>query len=146
MGSHGASGQKPCCECGLEVKTWNCVQCANDAFCDDCWNKQRPHRAGAVGIDGRPHEKVDVEVVSRLTQIFGHNRTPEEQEGLHISDISTTWFGVMKGAGRPFLHCSNRLVDIMCESQTGQHPERFPHIVSFVGQTGNRRIAPLHTT
>ncbi|KAK0724572.1 hypothetical protein B0H67DRAFT_657154, partial [Lasiosphaeris hirsuta] len=124
------------CHSLLQVKTWNCVQCANDAFCDDCWGKQRPHRAGAVGIDGRPHEKVDVEVVSRLTQIFGHNRTPEEQEALHMSDISTTWFGVMRGGGRPFLHCSNRLIDIIQKSQTGRHSERFLHLVSFVGQTG----------
>ncbi|KAK3389280.1 hypothetical protein B0H63DRAFT_537088 [Podospora didyma] len=125
-----------CCECGRNVKTWNCVQCANDAFCDDCWIKQRPHRAGAVGIDGRPHEQVDLEVVHRLTQIFGHHRSQEEQEQLHESDINTTWFGVMKGSNQQFLHYSNRLINIMRESQTGEFAERFPHLVSFVGQTG----------
>ncbi|KAK3379099.1 hypothetical protein B0T24DRAFT_716735 [Lasiosphaeria ovina] len=93
-------------------------------------------RAGAVGIDGRPHEKVDPEVVQRLTQIFGHHRSLEEQEALHESDINTTWFGVLKGSNQQFLHYSNRLINIMRESQTGDFAERFPHLVSFVGQTG----------
>ena len=135
---------RPCCACERHVKTWTCVQCNNEAFCDECWGKERPHKPGAVGIDGRPHEKVDVEVVARLTRIFGDSRSPEEQEALHVSDIDTTWFGVMKGANQPVLHYSHRLLDIMRESQTGQYPERFPHLVSFVGQTGNHIPSFLH--
>lgn len=130
---------KPCCECQRPIRTWNCVQCNNEAFCDECWSKERPHRPGAVGIDGRPHEKVDVEVVARLTRIFGNKRTPEEQEALHVSDINTTWFGLTKGANHmqgPVLYYSGRMQDIMAESHTGQFTERFPHLVSFVGQTG----------
>jgi hypothetical protein len=34
------------------------------------------------------------------------------------------------------LYYSRRMQEIISESQTGQYPERFPHLVSFVGQTG----------
>ncbi|KAI8626808.1 hypothetical protein F5Y19DRAFT_466119 [Xylariaceae sp. FL1651] len=125
-----------CGVCQRLVRTWKCVQC-DDFFCDECWPKERPHRPGKVGIDGRPHEKVDEEVISRLKLTFTQP-TKEEQERRHEFDINTTWFGVAKEANQPFLHHSNRLVDIMQEHPTPYHPaDRFPHLVSFVGQTGD---------
>ncbi|KAK0721616.1 hypothetical protein B0T26DRAFT_800576 [Lasiosphaeria miniovina] len=128
------SGRTPCCDCGCAVKAWKCVQC-DDSFCDDCWPKQRPHRPGKVGIDGRHHERVDEEVVRRLQRIFGQ-ASEEEQSDRHGGDIDTTWFGVDKDANQSFLHTSNRLVEVLHESQTGEFTERFPQLVSFVGQTG----------
>ncbi|KAH7009972.1 hypothetical protein EDB80DRAFT_838977 [Ilyonectria destructans] len=123
-----------CCECNGPNKAWKCVQC-DDFFCDACWPLERPHRPGKVGIDGRQHEKVDEEVIHRLKQIFGQP-TQEEQHRRHGTDINTTWFGVVKEANQPYLHYSNRLVDILRESQVGVHSDRFPQLVSFVGQTG----------
>lgn len=71
----------------------------------------------------------------RLQQIFGQP-TAEEQHRRHTNDINTTWFGVTKEHDQPYLHYSNRLVDILRESQVGAFAERFPQLVSFVGQTG----------
>ncbi|CEI60194.1 hypothetical protein FVEN_g6376 [Fusarium venenatum] len=124
----------PCCVCGGPSKAWKCVQC-DDFFCDECWPKERPHRPGKVGIDGREHEKVDEDIVDRLQRIFGQP-TAEEQHQRHTNDINTTWFGITKEYGQPYLHYSNRLVDILRESQIGAFTERFPQLVSFVGQTG----------
>jgi hypothetical protein len=92
-------------------------------------------KPGKVGIDGRQHEKVDEEVVRRLRKIFDQP-SQEEQSSHHGGDIDTTWFGVGKEANQSFLHYSNRLVEVLHESQTGEFIERFPQLVSFVGQTG----------
>ncbi|KAM0229457.1 hypothetical protein ACHAPO_010001 [Fusarium lateritium] len=92
-------------------------------------------KPGKVGIDGLEHEKVDEDIVHRLQQIFGQP-SAEEQYQRHTNDINTTWFGVTKEHDQPYLHYSNRLVDILRESQVGTFPERFPQLVSFVGQTG----------
>ncbi|KAF4967420.1 hypothetical protein FSARC_5033 [Fusarium sarcochroum] len=125
-----------CCVCQHSSrKAWNCVYC-DDSFCDECWLKERPHRPGKVGIDGRPHEKVDEEVVRRLKKIF-NEPTVEEQYGRHRNDIDTTWFGAYKEKGQLFLNSTNRLADILCESQKGAPTDRFPQLVSFVGQAGS---------
>jgi hypothetical protein len=139
--SPSTDGQERCCICEQRVRIWRCLQCAADAFCDVCWKAQRSHRPGAVGLDGRPHEKVDPGVFARFNRIFGHDWGAEEQEELHERDINTTWFSVEKRSSsrEPFLRHSSRLTDIMRESQTGEHSERFPRLVSFVGQTGNNR-------
>ncbi len=136
--SHFATSQKPCCVCLRQTKTWVCVQCSSYAFCDECWIQERPHGPGAVGIDGRPHEKVDLEVVDRLMRVFGPGPSSEDQEALHVSDLDTTWFGVTRGANhaQPVLYHSRRMQEIMSDSQTERYTERFPHLVSFVGQTG----------
>ncbi|KAH7192830.1 uncharacterized protein B0J16DRAFT_394837 [Fusarium flagelliforme] len=94
-----------------------------------------PPKPGKVGIDGRQHEMVDEDIVRRLQQIFGQP-TAAEQRRRHTYDINTTWFGVTKEQEQPYLHYSNRLVEILRESQMGAFTERFPQLVSFVGQTG----------
>ena len=78
---------------------------------------------------------VDEDIVRRLQQIFGQP-TAAEQRRRHTYDINTTWFGVTKEQEQPYLHYSNRLVEILRESQMGAFTERFPQLVSFVGQTG----------
>lgn len=70
-----------------------------------------------------------------MKQTFGQPSL-EEQYERHETDISTTWFGVLKEESQLSLHYTNCLVDIMHESQTGEYGDRFPHLVSFVGQTG----------
>lgn len=94
-----------------------------------------PQQPGKTGLDGRGHEKVDEVVVSRLKMTFGQP-TLEEQNERHGIDINTTWFGVLKEANQLSLHYTNRLSEIMQEGQTDEYTERFPHLVSFVGQTG----------
>lgn len=75
-------------------------------------------------------------MVRRLKQTFG-DPAPGEQSARHLKDLNTTWFGVVKEENHGLsLHHSSRLVDIMQDSRSGEHEERFPHLVSFVGQTG----------
>ncbi|KAK4169827.1 hypothetical protein QBC43DRAFT_225424 [Cladorrhinum sp. PSN259] len=127
----------PCCICETEDTTWICTQCAGDAFCDGCWAQQRPHRPRAPVVAGvGPHVKVEPEVFDRLERVFDQNLTDEYQQLLHQRDIDTTWFGIEKDGDEPRLHHHNRLIDIMRDSHTGEFHERFPHLVSFVGQTG----------
>ncbi|KAM7215074.1 hypothetical protein V8F06_009528 [Rhypophila decipiens] len=129
------------CEvCEERVRTWTCPQCNGAAFCDGCWGTQLAHKPRRV-VEGLPHEKIISEVYHRLQGVFRQDRTSDEQHNLHVSDIDTTWFGVVKDeSGRPgsnpFLRHENRFMEIMRESQKGKYPERFPQLVSFVGHTG----------
>jgi hypothetical protein len=113
------------------------VQCNNDAFCDKHWDEERPHRPGAVGFDGLPHEKTDRNVVKRLRDILESTRTAEEQQIEHKNDEDTTWFGIARDpANLPIFQDYGRYAKIMAESQTVEVNIRTPQLISFVGQTG----------
>jgi hypothetical protein len=129
---------EPCVVCESDKKqTFTCVQCNNDAFCDECWSKERPHRPGAVGMDGLPHEKTNRQVVERLRQILDPYRSTEEQLNAHRNDEDTTWFGIARdSANLPIFQDYGRYAAIMTESQTPEVNVRYPQLVSFIGQTG----------
>ncbi|CAM1500480.1 Fc.00g096420.m01.CDS01 [Cosmosporella sp. VM-42] len=84
------------------------------------------------------HEMVEEEVYDRLEQTLQTfvQPTQEEQDERHESGVNTTWFGVSKEGDQSFLHYSERFNDIMCTTVNGDYTERFPQLVSFVGQTG----------
>jgi hypothetical protein len=134
----------PCVACNAENKqTFTCVQCNNDSFCDDCWGKERPHRPGAVGMDGLPHEKTNRLVVERLRQILDPYRSPEVQQSLHRNDEDTTWFGIARdSANLPIFQDYGRYATIMAESQSPEVNVRYPQLVSFIGQTGMKSAIP----
>ncbi|KAM3089514.1 hypothetical protein ACMFMG_001101 [Clarireedia jacksonii] len=136
--SRSTSITEPCVVCGsTTTKTFTCIQCNNDAFCGDCWSKERPHRPGAVGFDGRPHEKTDKRVVDRLRKILEPKRTPAEQQEQHKSDEDTTWFGIARdSANMPIFQDYGRYAKIMAKSRTSSVKVRYPQLVSFIGQTG----------
>lgn len=140
--SRSTSVNEPCCVCGCQDKqTFTCVQCNNDSFCDSCWGKERPHRPGAVGIDGLPHEKTNRQVVERLRQILDPTRTSEQQQGLHKNDEDTTWFGIARdSANLPIFQDYGRYATIMAESRTPEVNVRYPQLISFIGQTGMQSI------
>lgn len=133
-------GQAPatqCCICRKEKRLWTCDQCNNDAFCDDCWDRERPHRPGAKGRGGIPHEKTDQEVVAFLQQILETSRTIEEQRFLHDNDTDTIWFGVERDStNTPSFHDHGRYAALMADSIGGHEGPRYPELVSFIGQTG----------
>jgi hypothetical protein len=120
------------------VKTWTCIQCNNDNFCLDCWSRERAHRPGAVGFDGKPHEKTDREVVERLRQILEPRLTEQQQQELHRSDEDTTWFGIARDpvSGLPIFQDYERYATIMEQSRSVEGTVRYPQLVSFIGQTG----------
>ncbi|KAI0907470.1 hypothetical protein F4823DRAFT_626310 [Ustulina deusta] len=104
----------PCQTCATVAEnTFTCIQCNNLAFCDTCWSKWILHIPGAVGWNGKPHEKADPLVVGRLRQILEPARTEEEHEAELLEDQDTTWFGY----GRDASH----------------HPQLY---ASFIGETG----------
>lgn len=136
--SRSSSVTEPCDVCKrTTVKTWTCIQCNNDAFCDECWAKERSHRPGAVGFDGKPHEKTDRRVVERLRHILQPKRTPEQQQELHRNDEDTTWFGIARDSSNlPIFQDYERYATIMAHSRTSEVNVRYPQLVSFIGQTG----------
>ena len=60
----------------------------------------------------------------------------DEQKKRHEVDCKTTWLEYTKEGNKSFLDYTNRLLDVIQEGQTESWEERFPRLVSFVGQTG----------
>ncbi|KAK0666120.1 hypothetical protein QBC41DRAFT_281679 [Cercophora samala] len=124
-------------------KVWTCVQCGHFNFCDDCWGNERPHKPGVKGIDGRPHEKTDIDVVERLNHIF-HNKRKEDLDWLFADDAKTKWFGVDKGSNGLIFTYTDRLTSIMVKTaDLDASAARFPLLVSFVGRTGGGKSTIL---
>jgi hypothetical protein len=48
-----------CESCDLRIDTWYCANC-DSYYCESCWGRQGPHKAGKKGQDGLPHEKTDL--------------------------------------------------------------------------------------
>ncbi|KAI1342705.1 hypothetical protein F5Y15DRAFT_373717 [Xylariaceae sp. FL0016] len=130
----------PCQTCATRTKkTFSCIQCNNLAFCDTCWPKWILHQPGAVGWNGKPHEKADPAVVNRLRQILEPARSEAEHESELLEDQDTTWFGFGRDAtGHPLLHDYGRFAAIMGETVTEDkdNQERYPQLASFIGETG----------
>jgi len=126
-----------CESCEVEKSpVWDCSYCDMN-FCDDCWGKQGPHKAGRTGPDGLPHEKANPTVVKRLRDILTPPREHREQQILHIEDEDTTWFGMVRNSqNSPAFQDYGRYSAIMADSNSGEFKYRFPQLVSFIGQTG----------
>lgn len=130
--------QSRLCEACEQVQesTYYCVNC-DMVFCITCWAKQGPHKPGKVGPDGLPHEKADPQVVKRLQDILTPSNDPVVQQFKHQEDEDTTWFGVTRDTQQlPIFQDYGRYTTIMVNSAIGQHRTRYPHLVSFIGQTG----------
>ncbi|KAL7619934.1 hypothetical protein AAE478_010481 [Parahypoxylon ruwenzoriense] len=129
---------QPCQTCGTNAeKTFTCIQCNNLAFCAACWPKWVLHTPGAVGWNGKPHEKADPLVVHRLRQILEPTRTEAEHESELLEDRDTTWFGFGRDAsGHPLFHDCGRFAAIMSETITDEASERYPQLATFIGETG----------
>lgn len=128
---------KVCENCELEKSPiWNCSYCDMN-FCDQCWGKQGPHKAGRTGPDGLPHEKANPTIVKRLKDILTPPSDHGEQQNLHVDDEDTTWFGLARdNQNRPIFQDYGRYSAIMTDSNSGEYKFRYPQLVSFIGQTG----------
>lgn len=125
--------------CQRYIKVYICVLC-DGGFCDDCWPLQFPHKPGRLGPDGLPHERTDLEVVERLRGTLDiSDRTPQEQQELHKSDEDTAWFGIARDeADMPIFQDYGRYAAILAEPQANIRRNRYPQLVSFIGQTGEK--------
>lgn len=56
---------------------------------------------------------------------------------LHIEDKDTTWFGMVRNnQNSPVFQDYGRYSSIMADSNSGEFKNRYPQLVSFIGQTG----------
>jgi energy-coupling factor transporter ATP-binding protein EcfA2 len=126
-----------CESCEVEKSpVWDCSYCDMN-FCDDCWGKQGPHKAGRTGPDGLPHEKANPTIVKRLQDILTPPQEHSEQQILHTEDEDTKWFGMVHNSqNSPAFQDYGRYSAIMADSNSGEFKFRYPQLVSFIGQTG----------
>lgn len=124
------------CSSGNEVSRFLCLSCGC-TYCDTCWEKQGPHKQGKVGLDGLPHEKTNQGIYDRLKAIFEPPEDNEVLKRLHIEDEDTMWFGIDKeDSGRYLFQDNGRFAALMSKFKQPGPGERYPLLVSFVGQTG----------
>lgn len=124
------------CSSGNEVPRFLCISCGC-TYCDTCWEKQGPHKHGKVGLDGLPHEKTNHTTYDRLRAIFEPPEDNETLKRLHIEDEDTTWFGIDKNdSGGYHFQDTGRFSALMSKFKQPGPGERYPLLVSFVGQTG----------
>ncbi|KAF8852713.1 hypothetical protein BDZ45DRAFT_807214 [Acephala macrosclerotiorum] len=130
--------QTACEECfQIQLPNSYCVDC-DSTFCPKCWSHARAHAPGKLNRDGIAHEKSsNKEVIARLMNIFTPPQNPEQQRKLHKTDAGSKWFGVTPNidGALPLLQDYGRYSSIMRENSTGD-TNRWPQLVSFVGQTG----------
>ncbi|KAI1737988.1 hypothetical protein F4680DRAFT_426738 [Xylaria scruposa] len=126
-----------CHMCGVTGKTFACDRCNDLPFCDACWGKWVLHLPSAVGRSGKPHEKVDSGLLERLRHVLEPIRTEAEHQVELERDRESTWFGFDRdSSGHPAFVDHGRFASIMTESLAGKVVERFPQLVSFIGETG----------
>ena len=77
-------------------------------------------------------------VIGRLRQILEPVRTEAEHETELVRDRETTWFGFGRdSSGHPIFQDYGRFATIMSESHSNGIADRYPQLVSFIGETGN---------
>ncbi|EHK96973.1 hypothetical protein M7I_7298 [Glarea lozoyensis 74030] len=114
-------------------------------YCGHCWNRVGPHRSGKLGPGGIPHEKTDQAIADKLRATLEACSDDLEQQELFRMDENTAWFGVVKDESEDSIFYDyGRYADIMTEisqvtnprQRQGAQHNRFPGLVSFVGETG----------
>jgi hypothetical protein len=112
-----------------------CTGC-NYEQCLPCWNTEVPHKKGIPGISGFPHDKINPAMVAALRDCLREPNTEQEQDQNHIDDEDTTWFGLdREDSGDPILAEYGRYATIMLQTTIDTGQERYPQLVSFVGET-----------
>jgi hypothetical protein len=135
------SASHPCELCTSDhLHSSFCVTC-DSHLCDECWSKQVAHRPRKSSADGRlPHEKSDYEVVKGLRNILEPVINVETLQSMHRADEDTTWFGVGHDGQSPVLQDYGRYTAIMTGNLSKEVGERFPQLVTFIGQIGTNLL------
>lgn len=141
------SPYKPCSRCKANTRTFICIQCNSLVFCDTCWSGWELHADGATGWGGRPHEKSDPHVVTRLREILEPSTSDADHDRNLELDDDTTWFGVVRDAShQQVFQDYGRFAALMGENQSDEAEDRYPQLVSFIGQTGKHSYNPHSIT
>ena len=75
----------------------------------------------------------------RLKRILDSPESVFELSRLHQEDETTTWFGIEKDFnGPPIFQDHGRFAAFMADTKQPNAGVRYPQLVSFVGETGER--------
>jgi len=126
----------PCLLCGQDP-TWFCQHCKH-VFCSACWEGVAVHRESPRARSKLPHERVDLKVYYRLSEIFDQNNNPASQRAaLSEWEAGAKWFYVSRAGDGDFrLGSTRRFRELTPHRWEKKCPEQFPSLVSFIGQTG----------
>ena len=107
-------------------------------YCPSCWDQQFLHTSVTSAT---VHERTDIRIYEILRASLRPDRTASEQEDLHRRDERTTWFGVarVRGIEETTFRDYGRFWRIMRESSRRGARNVYPALVSFVGDTGDKR-------
>jgi hypothetical protein len=127
-----------------------CSQC-DTVYCESCWNHQVVHLPRPDRVE---HQRMDPYLTKRLEKIFAQPSSDEEFLKMLVEDEVTNWFGeffwlcskiiliinkdVERGSnGQSNLMDYGRLAAILAsDSFQDATTTKYPHLVSFLGQTG----------
>lgn len=112
-----------------------CVDC-DATICEACWNTVFPHRPGKLGRDRMPHERTNYYIAKRFGTILHPPNSLDTLQSMHEEDELSTWFGVITKTKNEYtLRAHSTFTDLMAQSQQSGQTTKFPHLVSFIGQT-----------
>jgi hypothetical protein len=115
-------------------------------LCDPCWESQFLHRTERANTGSLPHEKTNPHVAKKIKAVLNPQLKEEQREKLHLDDIDTTWFGVVREGERPMFQDYGRYADLVAgvkdlrrgsvSASSDPSEALYPSLVSFVGETG----------
>ena len=130
-----------CAICKRNVDSSSFCSACGYNFCDRCWDTQIAHQPRSEA--DAPHEKSDPEITKRLQSILTPATNVHTQNQLHLEDSETTWLRYIRPPlQEPELQEDARYKKLMQDSWTLEWTERWPQLVSFIGQTGEEPEQP----
>lgn len=126
-----------CAVCARQVHSSTFCSACHANYCDNCWGSQIAHQPGRMG-DVR-HEKSDLRITEHLQGILTPATDDKIQRKLHMDDSDTLWLRYTRPflQKEPELHEYGRYKKLIQDSFTSEWKERWPQLVSFIGQTGD---------
>jgi hypothetical protein len=98
-----------------------------------------------LGPSGLAHEKSDTSIAQRLENAFTAPKDTKQAQRLHVNDSDTIWLSFTgEHTDLPSIQDHDRFTALIQDSFSGRWNERWPQIVSFIGQTGKAKETHLY--
>jgi len=134
--SMGRTVRAVCADCRHPNKLSSFCASCGCSFCDTCWEIQPAHRHDLARPGQSRHLKANQGRWEKLQEILEPTTDTRQVEALHRDDEETKWFGVRKDRhGRSKFEDTGRYASLMVESGRYGASNRFPQLVSFIGET-----------